>query len=128
MSDCITAQRGEHDEGSPSSKSGRGLTTMPRWAYRSVMVNPRLDRNRLNLTGEFDEPRDGHLEHANPEPGAPFWTDGLLQMLDDCGPKRTRPHHTVFTSPEAVMVWSRVKFGERGALWDGQIGGKGDPL
>lgn len=34
----------------------------------------------------------------NPTPGQPFPVDGLLQMLDDCGPKMTFAHADVFSS------------------------------
>lgn len=34
----------------------------------------------------------------NPEPGAPFRSDGLLQMLDDCGSKMTFAHADIYSS------------------------------
>ncbi len=33
----------------------------------------------------------------NPESGAPFLADGLLQMLDDCGPKMTFAHANIYS-------------------------------
>ncbi len=33
----------------------------------------------------------------NPEPGAPFRADGLLQVLDDCGPKMTFAHADIYS-------------------------------
>jgi len=33
----------------------------------------------------------------NPKPGAPFRADGLLQVLDDCGPKMTFAHADIYS-------------------------------
>jgi hypothetical protein len=33
----------------------------------------------------------------NPEPGAPFHADGLLQILDDCGPKMMFAHADIYS-------------------------------
>lgn len=39
----------------------------------------------------------------NPEPGQPFQVNGLLQMLDDCGPKMTFAHADVFNHQDISL-------------------------
>ncbi len=45
---------------------------------------------------EQDELPTG-FTRLNPAPGAPFRADGLLQVLDDCGPKMTFAHADIYS-------------------------------
>jgi hypothetical protein len=46
---------------------------------------------------EEQEALPDSFTRLNPAPGAPFRADGLLQVLDDCGPKMTFAHADIYS-------------------------------